>query len=68
MHLYRLNDPHPEAGFRTFFGKLWYEGQAGPSFDWQSTGGSDDFEPKLIHTVRGVGYILKSPRDGSPEP
>jgi len=22
------------------------------------------FEPKLIHTVRGVGYVLKAPRPG----
>jgi DNA-binding response OmpR family regulator len=25
------------------------------------------FEPKLIHTVRGVGYLLKSPQSGSVE-
>lgn len=64
MHLYRLNDPHPEAGVRTFFGKLWYEGQAGPSFDWQSTGGSDDFEPKLslvpliFGSLKGTFYAM----------
>jgi DNA-binding response OmpR family regulator len=22
----------------------------------------DPFEPKLLHTVRGVGYILREPR------
>ncbi len=41
-----LDDPHPEAGWNTFFGKVWYEGFAQPKYEWQSTG-SDDFEPKL---------------------
>ncbi|MCP4092406.1 MAG: DNA-binding response regulator, partial [Planctomycetes bacterium] len=24
----------------------------------------DNFEPKLIHTVRGMGYVLEGPEDG----
>ncbi len=44
---YRLDDPHPEASIRAFFGKVWYEGFAEPKYEWQSTGGTDDFEPKL---------------------
>ncbi len=28
----------------------------------------DDVEPKLIHTVRGVGYVLKAPRPGPDRP
>jgi heavy metal response regulator len=28
----------------------------------------DEFTPKLIHTVRGVGYVLKELPDESPEP
>ena len=44
---YLLDDPHPEASWRAFFGKVWYEGFAEPKFEWQSTGGTDDFEPKL---------------------
>jgi phosphate transport system permease protein len=47
MHLYEVHDPHPEAGWRAFFGKVWYEGFAKPKYEWQSTGGTDDFEPKL---------------------
>jgi len=26
---------------------VWYEGYPGPKQVWQSTGGTDDFEPKL---------------------
>ena len=42
-----LDDPHPEAGIRAFFGKVWYEGFSAPKYEWQSSGGTDDFEPKL---------------------
>ncbi|GIX46015.1 MAG: ABC high affinity phosphate uptake system permease PstC [Candidatus Tectimicrobiota bacterium] len=64
LHLYALDDPHPEDGWRAFFGKLWYEGAAAPAYVWQSTGGSDAFEPKLslvpliIGTLKGTFYAL----------
>jgi len=64
LHFYRLDDPHPESSFRAFFGKLWYEGASEPKYDWQSTGGSDDFEPKLslipliIGSLKGTFYAL----------
>ena len=47
LHRYSIDDPHPEASVRAFFGKVWYEGASEPAFVWQSTGGSDEFEPKL---------------------
>ncbi len=47
LHLLPLHDPHPESGLKALFGKVWYEGQSEPIWDWQSTGGTDDFEPKL---------------------
>ena len=64
IHMYSLKDPHPEAGFRAFFAKIWYEGQDSPQFLWQSTGGSDDFEPKLslipliVGSLKGTVYAL----------
>jgi phosphate transport system permease protein len=64
LHLFDLNDPHPEASWRALFGKLWYEGATEPKFEWQSTGGTDDFEPKLslvpliIGTLKGTLYAL----------
>lgn len=64
MRVYALEDPHPEAGFQAFFGKLWYEGYAHPCYEWQSTGGTDDFEPKLsmvpllIGSLKGTFYAL----------
>lgn len=59
-----LHDPHPEAGVRAFFGKIWYEGQTHPKYIWQSTGGTDDFEPKLslvpliFGSLKGTFYAL----------
>lgn len=64
LHRYAVNDPHPEAGARAFFGKLWYEGASKPDYSWQSTGGSDEFEPKLsltpliIGSLKGTFYAL----------
>ncbi|MFQ3577553.1 MAG: ABC transporter permease subunit, partial [Verrucomicrobiia bacterium] len=59
-----IDDKHPEAGWRSFFGKVWYEGSNRPDFVWQSTGGSDDFEPKLslipliFGTLKGTLYAM----------
>ncbi len=64
LHLRPLRDPHPEAGFRAFFTKIWYEGQDEPRYTWQSTGGTDDFEPKLslvpliVGSLKGTFYAL----------
>jgi phosphate transport system permease protein len=64
LHIYRLNDPHPEAGFKALFSKIWYEGSSEPRYVWQSTGGTDDFEPKLslvpvvIGTLKGTLYAM----------
>lgn len=64
LQIYSLNDPHPEAGFRAFFSKIWYEGHSHPKYDWQSTGGTDQFEPKLslvpliVGSLKGTFYSL----------
>ncbi|HBL28762.1 MAG TPA: ABC transporter permease [Acidobacteria bacterium] len=59
-----LRNPHPETTWRTLFGKVWYEGYDHADHVWQSTGGSDDFEPKLsltpllFGTLKGTLYSL----------
>src|SRR5688572_27766914 len=59
-----LDNPHPEATLQTLFGKVWYEGYSQPAYVWQSTGGTDDFEPKLsltpliYGTLKGTFYAL----------
>jgi phosphate transport system permease protein len=64
LHVYRLDDPHPESGFKALLGKVWYEGASEPRYVWQSTGATDDFEPKLslvplvIGTLKGTLYAM----------
>ncbi|HEY4492077.1 MAG TPA: hypothetical protein VI958_08740, partial [Acidobacteriota bacterium] len=64
LHLYSLQDPHPETSWKALFGKIWYEGSFEPKYDWQSTGGTDDFEPKLslvpliIGTLKGTFFAM----------
>ena len=64
LHVYQLDDPHPEAGLKALFGKIWYEGAAQPAYVWQSTGGTDDVEPKLslvpliIGSLKGTLYAM----------
>ncbi|MFM2198969.1 MAG: hypothetical protein RLZZ505_2401 [Verrucomicrobiota bacterium] len=61
---FEIKDHHPDAGVQAFFGKVWYEGGAEPVYQWQSTGGSDDFEAKLslmpliFGSLKGTAYAL----------
>ncbi len=64
MGHFALHNPHPETDIHTLFGKVWYEGYSQPEFVWQSTGGTDDFEPKLslipliFGTMKGTLYAM----------
>jgi phosphate transport system permease protein len=59
-----ISNPHPETTLKTLLGKVWYEGYEEPEYVWQSTGGSDDFEPKfslvplIFGTIKGTIYAL----------
>jgi phosphate transport system permease protein len=59
-----IDNPHPEISLRALFGRVWYEGYEKPDFVWQSTGGTDEFEPKLsltpliVGTLKGTLYSL----------
>jgi phosphate transport system permease protein len=61
---FEINNHHPEITLKTLFGKVWYEGYAQPEYVWQSTGGTDDFEPKfslvplIIGTLKGTFYAM----------
>lgn len=46
LHIFTIHDPHPETGWKAYFGRIHYEGRTEPEFMWQSDG-DDDFEPKL---------------------
>jgi phosphate transport system permease protein len=59
-----IKNPHPETTLKTLFGKVWYEGYDRPEYSWQSTGATDDFEPKfsltplIFGTLKATFYAL----------
>ncbi|NOY13505.1 MAG: ABC transporter permease subunit [Deltaproteobacteria bacterium] len=61
---WKLDIPHPEISLKTLFGKVWYEGYDEPTYAWQSSSASDDYEPKLsltpliYGTLKGTFYAM----------
>ena len=61
---WKLDIPHPEISLKTLFGKVWYEGYPEPTWAWQSSAGTDDYEPKLsltpliFGTLKGTFYAM----------
>ncbi|MGH9390863.1 MAG: ABC transporter permease subunit, partial [Vicinamibacteria bacterium] len=61
---YSLSNPHPEFSWRAMWGKVWYESYSEPEYVWQSTGATDDFEPKMslvplvFGTIKATFYAL----------
>jgi phosphate transport system permease protein len=59
-----IDNPHPEVSWRTLFGKVHYEGYQEPEHVWQSSGATDEVEPKLsltpllVGTLKGTFYSL----------
>lgn len=44
--LWRVDAPHPESTLSSIFTPVWYEGYESTEDVWQSSSGTDDFEPK----------------------
>lgn len=61
---FAVRNPHPETSFAGLVAPLWYEDYPEPTWVWQSTGGSEEFESKLsltplaIGTLKGAFYAL----------
>ncbi len=59
-----LDPGHPEITLASLFLPVWYESASGPEHVWQSTGGTDDFEPKfglvplIFGTIKATVYSL----------
>jgi phosphate transport system permease protein len=64
LHRWDLDAGHADVTLRTAFRPVWYEDAVAPEHVWQSTGGSDDFEPKLglwpliFGTLKATFYCL----------
>lgn len=61
---YDIENEHPESTFSSLFLPVLYEGYEEPLHIWQSTGGSDAFEPKfglwpiIFGTLKGTIYAM----------
>ncbi|QCU89653.1 ABC transporter permease subunit [Thiomicrorhabdus sediminis] len=52
-----IENEHPDVSFSSLWGKVWYEGYEEPSYTWQSSSASSDFEPKFSLTPLTFGTI-----------
>ncbi|MDZ7582411.1 MAG: ABC transporter permease subunit [Deltaproteobacteria bacterium] len=64
LAMWRMDAPHPEATIAAIFGPVWYEGYNEPRHVWQSSSGTDDFEPKygllplIFGTIKATVYAM----------
>lgn len=54
---YDIKNEHPDVSFSSLWGKVWYEGYEEPSYTWQSSSASADFEPKFSMVPLTFGTI-----------
>lgn len=47
LQRWKVDVQHPEATLGAMFTQVWYEGYERPEHVWQSSSGTDDFEPKF---------------------
>ena len=55
LHVWELDNEHPEASLSSIWGKVWYESYPEPDYVWQSSSASSDFEPKFSLTPLTFG-------------
>ncbi|MCC6579560.1 MAG: ABC transporter permease subunit [Phycisphaeraceae bacterium] len=59
-----INPRHPETTLAALFRPVWYEGYNTPEHVWQSSAGTDDFEPKfglyplVFGTIKATAYSM----------
>ena len=64
LRTFSIDNPHPEITFQSLFFPVTYEGYEDPQLIWQSSSGSDDFEPMfgmmplIFGTLKGTIYAM----------
>ncbi len=64
VSLFTIDNEHPEITWSSLWQKVWYEGYPEPSYLWQSTSASDDFEAKMslvpitFGTIKAAFYAM----------
>ena len=46
VQFWHVDNEHPEMSWGVLWDKIWYESYPEPSYSWQSSSSSNDFEPK----------------------
>lgn len=54
---YNIENEHPDVSFHSLWGKVHYEGYEEPTYTWQSSSASSDFEPKFSLVPLTFGTI-----------
>ena len=57
VHVWRVENEHPEISFKSLWQKVWYESYPKPDYVWQSSSASNDFEPKMSLTPLVFGTL-----------
>lgn len=57
MSVFAIDNEHPEVSWSSLWNKIWYESYPEPSYTWQSSASSNDFEPKLSLTPLAFGTL-----------
>ncbi len=47
MQFWHVDNEHPEISWSVLWDQVWYESYPEPSYTWQSSSASNDFEPKF---------------------
>lgn len=61
---FKVDNEHPEISWGSMWDEVWYEGYDEPSYTWQSSASSTDFEPKYslvplaFGTLKGAFYAM----------
>jgi len=60
MHLWLVENEHPEISVKSLWQEVWYESYPKPDYIWQSSSASNDFEPKMSLTPLVFGTLKAS--------
>lgn len=61
---YALHNEHPEVSLSSLWSKVWYERYEEPTYTWQSSASTNDFEPKYslmpltFGTIKAAFYAM----------
>lgn len=64
IHVWYVDNEHPEISFSVLWGDVWYESYKEPEYIWQSSSANNDFEPKFslvpltFGTIKAAFYAM----------